>query len=235
MRTSCPAAPASPSSGPPRSAPPGPRGCSTSPVAPMAPRAPTTSVRLCHRPESGPVTSLERAALRLRKRDAASGGVARETEPLVPVRLRLLRGVARRVACLLLGGRLASGVTGGVQSRVVLWPGQGPWRSAGREEGSRFPRAGAGERWGAFGAGASAVVFGKLDFNMPGTQLPELDGPHARTPKPNKRGRGSGPWHPKHSLSGPSRPLSQGLPLGFGRHLMKILGFSPQMVDSGIG
>lgn len=149
----------------------------------MAPRAPTTSARLCHRPESGPVTSLERAALRLRKRDAASGGVARETAPLVLVRLQLLRGVACRVAFLPLGGGLASGVTGGVQSRVVLWPGQGPWRSAGREEGSRFPRAGAGERRGAFGTGASAVVFGKLDFNM----LPELDGPHARTPKPNKR------------------------------------------------
>ena len=123
----------------------------------------------------------------------------------------------------------------GCSVRVVLWQGQGPWRSVGREEGSRFPGAGAGERRGAFGTGASAVVFGKLDFNMPGTQLPELDGPHARTPKPNKRGRGSGPWHCKHSLSGPSRPLPQGLPLGVGRHLMKILGFSPQMVDSGIG
>uniref|UniRef100_A0A8D1GHE8 WAP domain-containing protein n=2 Tax=Sus scrofa TaxID=9823 RepID=A0A8D1GHE8_PIG len=64
VRTSCPAAPASPSSGPPRSAPPGPRGCSASPVAPMAPPAPTTPAQLCHRPESGPVTSLERAAHR---------------------------------------------------------------------------------------------------------------------------------------------------------------------------
>lgn len=57
VRTSCPAAPASPSSGPPRSAPVGPRGCSTSPVAPMASQTPITSTRLCHRPESGAVTS----------------------------------------------------------------------------------------------------------------------------------------------------------------------------------
>lgn len=74
----------------------------------------------------------------------------------------------------------------GVQSRIFLWPDQDPWRSAGQEEGSRFPRAGVGERRAAFGTEAPAVVSGKLDFNMPGTQPPELDGPNARTPKPSK-------------------------------------------------
>lgn len=89
----------------------------------------------------------------------------------------------------------------GVQSRIFLWPDQDPWRSAGQEEGSRFPRAGVGERRAAFGTEAPAVVSGKLDFNMPGTQPPELDGPNARTPKPSKRG--SGPCHPTHPVVSP--------------------------------
>lgn len=92
VRTSCPAAPASPSSGPPRSAPPGPRGCSASPVAPMAPPVSTSSARLCHRLKSLSVTSLERAARSLRKRDAASGRVTRETEPPRLAGSQTLRG-----------------------------------------------------------------------------------------------------------------------------------------------
>lgn len=91
----------------------------------------------------------------------------------------------------------------GVQSRIFLWPDQGPWRSAGQEEGSRFPRAGVGERRAAFGTEASAVVSGKLDFNMPSTQPPELDGPNARTTETQQEGV----WPmPSHSPSGLSRP-----------------------------
>ncbi|XP_072800402.1 WAP four-disulfide core domain protein 3 isoform X3 [Vicugna pacos] len=125
----------------------------------MAPPAPTTSARLCHRPESGPVTSLERAARRPRKRDAASSWVTRGTQP---PRLALSQTL-KSLECL--GGRAVSrerprlgcGLLG-VQSRSVLWPGC-PWRSAGQEEESRFPPAGVGEQRAAFRTVAPAFVF----------------------------------------------------------------------------
>ncbi|XP_073649146.1 WAP four-disulfide core domain protein 3 isoform X2 [Tursiops truncatus] len=58
----------------------------------MAPPVSTSSARLCHRLKSLSVTSLERAACSLRKRDAASGRVTRETEPPRLAGSQTLRG-----------------------------------------------------------------------------------------------------------------------------------------------
>lgn len=181
MRTSCPAAPASPSSRPPRSAPPGPRGCSASPVAPMAPRTLTTPARLCQwagkwlRDVIGtrrrlPESATRRTAAFPWEPTAASG----PREPWRPG----------------LGGRARpppAGVDWRVQSGTVLR------LSAGRRKGSRFPGVEAGQRGGAFRTAVPAVQSLKtVDFNMPGTQPPEMEGPNTRTPKPNN----GSPCHP---------------------------------------
>lgn len=103
------------------------------------------------------MTSLERAARRLRKRDEASGGVARETEPLVPVRLLLLRGVACRVARLPFGGGLASGVTGGVQSGSFSGRARARREVWGGRKGADFPGL-------ELGSGGERLVQGGLRF-----------------------------------------------------------------------
>lgn len=90
-----------------------------------------------------------------RKRDAASGGVTRGTEPLRLLRYPTLRGSLGGWASSRERPRLGCAL----QSRIVLWPVQGPWRSARQEEGRRFPPAGVKERRGTFGIVAPAVVF----------------------------------------------------------------------------